>query len=136
MRSDAAEPKRSGSPSTTNTTRLAAAPKDKAQIIFFRDSKFFGLAAFYTVHEGEHSMARLHNGQYFVSLVEPGAHRFEVRTTADKSDALDLNVEAGKTYFVMSTVTFGMPVARPHLKSSDQATFDKMAAHLEQVTAK
>lgn len=136
MRSHATEPKQPASPIAANTSRLAAAPSDKAQVVFFRDSRFFGWAAFYTVHEGEHSMARLHNGEYFVSLLDPGAHKFEVRTTSNKSDALELKLEAGKTYFVMSTVTLGVPVARPHLMSSDEATFDKMAGHLHQVSAK
>lgn len=119
-----------------HASRVAAAPAGKAQVVFFRDSRIFAFAAFYTVHDGDHSLARLYNGQYFVSLVEPGAHRFEVHTTSKKSDVLDLTVEAGKTYYVMSSVTFGMPVARPHLATSDEASFLKMAAHLEEVAAK
>lgn len=111
------------------TGAIAPAPADKAQIVFFRPSKFAGSAFGFKVREGENELGKLRSGKYFVSLVEPGEHQYVVHSEA--KDVLNLEVEAGETYYVQATMNMGILSGRPNLAPSDEATFAGMAAKLE-----
>jgi hypothetical protein len=81
------------------------------------------------MREGETELGKLRSGKYFVSLVEPGAHQYTVHS--EKKDVLNIEVDAGETYYVQGGITMGILAGRPNLSPSDQATFDGMAAKLE-----
>lgn len=108
---------------------IGPAPADKAQIVFFRPSKFAGSAFGFKVREGENELGKLRSGKYFVSLVEPGEHQYAVHS--EVKDVLNLEVEAGETYYVQATMNMGILSGRPNLAPSDEATFAGMAAKLE-----
>ncbi|HEY0333878.1 MAG TPA: DUF2846 domain-containing protein [Stenotrophomonas sp.] len=110
---------------------IQAAPADKAQIVFFRPSKFVGGAFGFKVREGDNELGKLRSGKYFVSLVDPGHHQYTVHSEA--KDVLDLEVEAGETYFVMGSMNMGVLSGRPNLAPSDEATFSGMASKLDRV---
>jgi len=110
---------------------IAAAPADKAQIVFFRPSKFAGSAFGFKVREGENELGKLRSGKYFVALVEPGRHQYVVHS--EVKDVLDLEVEAGETYYVQASMNMGILSGRPNLAPSDEATFSGMAAKLDRV---
>lgn len=118
---DAAAPAASGS--------IGAPPAGKGQIVFFREKKFVGGAVSYKVREGENELGKLSNGTYFVSVVEPGAHEYTVHSEA--KDILNLEVEAGETYYVTGGITMGVFAGRPNLSPSDQAAFDTLAGKLK-----
>ncbi|SBV49850.1 Protein of unknown function (DUF2846) [Xanthomonas bromi] len=111
------------------TNVIGPAPADKAQIVFFRPSKFAGGAVGFKVREGETELGKLRSGKYFVSLVAPGAHQYTVHS--EKKDVLNIEVDAGETYYVQGGITMGILSGRPNLSPSDQATFDGMASKLE-----
>lgn len=106
-------------------------PPGKGQIVFFRPSKFTGGAIGFKVREGTNELGKLRSGKYFVAAVEPGAHQYIVHSEA--KDILNMEVEAGETYYVEGTITMGFMAGHPNLSPSDQATFDGMFAKLKRV---
>lgn len=108
---------------------IAPAPADKAQIVFFRPSKFTGGAIGFKVREGEQELGKLRSGNYFIHLTEPGTHEYTVHSEA--KDVLTIEVEEGETYFVQGTITMGVFAGRPNLSPSDQGTFEGMADKLK-----
>lgn len=116
-------------PTTTTAGKIGAPDAGKAQIVFFRPSKFTGAAIGFKVREGETELGKLRSGKYFVASVEPGTHQYTVHSEA--KDVLTMEVEAGETYYVQGTITMGFMAGRPNLSPSDQATFDGMAGKLK-----
>ncbi len=108
---------------------VAAAPQDKAQIVFFRESKFVGGAIGFKVREGEAELGKLRSGKYFVSTVEPGKHEYNVH--GETKDVLTIEVEAGETYYVLGSLGMGIVAGRPNLSPSDEATFLSMSGKLK-----
>ncbi|MGH8028103.1 MAG: DUF2846 domain-containing protein [Pseudoxanthomonas sp.] len=108
---------------------IGAPPAGKGQVVFFREKKFVGGAIGYKVREGENELGKLSNGTYFVSVVDPGAHEYTVHSEA--KDILNLEVEAGETYYVTGGVTMGVFAGRPNLSPSDQTAFDALAGKLK-----
>lgn len=104
---------------------LAPPPEGKGQIVFFREKKFTGAALSFKVREGETELGKLSNGSYFVLPVEPGAHQYAVKSEA--KDVLNLEVEAGETYFVITTITMGFMAGHPNLTPSDEKAFQALA---------
>lgn len=109
--------------------KIAAPPEGKGQIVFFREKKFAGAAVKYKVREGAIELGKLSSGTYFVLAADPGTHQYTVHSEA--KDVLNLEVEAGETYYVIGTVTMGFMAGHPNLAPSDQATFDGMADKLK-----
>lgn len=114
--------------SATNTL-INAAPADKAQIVFFRESKFVGGAIGFKVREGENELGKLRSGKYFVANVEPGKHEYNVH--GETKDVLTIEVEAGETYYVLGSLGMGIVAGRPNLSPSDEATFVSMSGKLK-----
>lgn len=108
---------------------IAPPPEGKGQIVFFRESKFVGGAIGFKVREGETELGKLRSGNYFVHVTDPGAHAYTVHSEA--KDILNLEVEAGETYFVSGSISMGVFAGRPNLSPSDQAAFEKVAAKLK-----
>lgn len=108
---------------------IAAPPAGKGQVVFFREKKFAGGGVNYKVREGENELGKLSSGTYFVHATEPGAHEYTVHSEA--KDILNLEVEAGETYYVVGGITMGFLAGRPNLSPSDQAAFDGMASKLK-----
>jgi hypothetical protein len=99
------------------------------QIVFFRESKFVGGAIGYKVREGDVELGKLSNGSFFVHAATPGAHAYTVHSEA--KDVLNIEIEAGETYYVLGGVTMGVLAGRPNLSPSDQAAFTAIAAKLK-----
>ena len=108
---------------------IAAPPAGMGQVVFFREKKFAGAAINYKVREGEVELGKLSSGSYFVHATEPGAHEYTVHSEA--KDILNLEVEAGETYYVIGGISMGFMAGRPNLSPSDQATFDGMSGKLK-----
>lgn len=108
---------------------IAPPPEGKGQIVFFREKKFTGAAVNYKVREGETELGKLSNGTYFVHVTEPGAHEYTVHSEA--KDILNLEVEAGETYYVSGGITMGLLAGRPNLSPSDEAAFESLSSKLK-----
>ena len=116
-------------PAASTNTLINAAPADKAQIVFFRESKFVGGAIGFKVREGETELGKLRSGKYFVANVEPGKHEYNVH--GETKDVLTIEVEAGETYYVLGSLGMGIVAGRPNLSPSDEATFVSMSGKLK-----
>lgn len=135
---EAAQSAAAGEPTAGTTTaaaapaangKIGAPPEGKGQIVFFREKKFAGAAVKYKVREGETELGKLSSGTYFVHVTDPGAHEYTVHSEA--KDILNLEVEAGETYYVIGSISMGFLAGRPNLSPSDQAAFDAMADKLK-----
>ena len=116
-------------PSATGPGAIGTPPEGKGLVVFFREKKFAGSAIRYKVREGTTELGTLLSGGYFVHVAEPGAHAYTVHSEA--KDVMNLEVEAGETYFVIGGSTMGFMAGRPNLSPSDQAVFDSMKAKLK-----
>jgi hypothetical protein len=101
----------------------------KALVVFFRPAKFSGAAVGFKVRESEHELGKLRNGNYFTVEAAPGAHAYTVHSEA--KDLLNLEVEAGETYFVSGAVGMGFIVGRPNITPSTVADFEKVMKKLK-----
>ena len=110
----------------------AAAPESATgTVVFFRPSKFVGAAIGFKVRENGAELGKLRNGKYFILKVAPGTHQYDVH--GETRDVLNLEVEAGQTYYVQGVLGVGIVAARPNLTPSDASTFEGMKAKLKEV---
>lgn len=107
----------------------ASAGSGTGTIVFFRESKFAGMAISFKVREGETELGKLSSGSYFVANVPAGAHEFTVHSEA--KDVLNIEVDAGETYYVQGSISIGFLAGRPNLAPSDAATFNSLKAKLK-----
>jgi hypothetical protein len=102
-------------------------PAGYGQIVFFRPSKFVGMAVGFKVREAGEELGLMKNGSYFVIAATPGRHEYEVY-----SEAKDiLPVEVGEVYYVSGSLSMGVMVGRPNLTPSDAAAFEAVRAKLK-----
>lgn len=124
-----------GSPPSTPASTPPSAGENLAQgsVVFFRESAFVGGGLSFIVREGKKEIGKLSSGTYFTAHLPAGAHTFEVHSEA--KDTLSLEVEAGETYYVQGSVTFGVLIARPGLAPSNAAVFEAMRPKLKETAA-
>lgn len=123
-------------PAATQPAEAAALPaglqppaEGMGQIVFFRPSKMLGAAIGFIVREGDTELGKLRNNTYFVAQVAPGAHSYVVHSEA--KDVLNIEVEAGETYFVSGAIGMGILAGRPNISPSSQAAFEAVAGKLK-----
>ena len=104
-------------------------PAGYGQIVFFRPSKFVGMAVGFKVREAGKELGLMKNGSYFVVAATPGRHEYEVHSEA--KDILPVEVEAGEVYYVSGSLSMGVMVGRPNLTPSDAASFEAVRAKLK-----
>jgi len=98
---------------------VPAAKSDKALVVFYRVKSLKGGAIGFNVKQGEAAIGVLANGSMFYRHVEPGQHTFWSQVISQ--DAVTLDVEAGKTYYVEGITLIGLVVARPQLRQVDES---------------
>ena len=104
--------------------RIAPPPAGKGQVVFFRPSKFVGMALSYSVHEGDTGIGKLGNGSYFVLVGDPGPHTFSIQFGIPPSSRHAAKSEAGGDFqYVQPTLGVGIMAARPE-PVLGLATFD------------
>jgi len=100
-----------------------------ATVVFFRESKFLGMAISFKVREGQTELGKLSSGSYFVANLPAGAHEFTVHSEA--KDVLNIELDAGETYYIQGSISMGVLAGRPNLAPSDAATYNSMKAKLK-----
>lgn len=106
-------------PAPATLSLLSPPPRGKAQIVFFRPNRFSGAAFSFTVRENDVSLGRLTNGRYFIHVVEPGVHEYDV----GGDGVLRMEVEPGQTYYVQQNAE-GLISDRAVLALTDEAAFE------------
>jgi len=76
-------------------------PEGKALVYIYRPGSMVGAAVHYTVHANDDKVSENHlrNKSYLVFFAEPGRYTFWAQVTNTRRE-VDLDVEAGKTYYV------------------------------------
>jgi Protein of unknown function (DUF2846) len=115
----AAEP--APAPATATASVVGKPEPGKAQVVFFRASKFTGAALKVGVFEGEQALGSLKSGSYFVLSVEPGKHEYSVNKKG--KDVLPMELEAGETYYVTASISMGFVKGNSNLSPSDAAAY-------------
>jgi hypothetical protein len=129
--SEASEPaaaSAAAAPAAEVAPAAASADAAKATVIFYRPSKFVGGAVGFIVREGTTELGKLRSGKYFILQVTPGKHTYVVHSEA--KDELTIDADAGETYYIEGEIGVGVLVGHPHIKPSDQATFEAIKGKL------
>lgn len=116
-------------PKAASAPVASAGGSGTGTIVFFRESKFAGMAISFKVREGQTELGKLSSGSYFVANLPAGAHEFTVHSEA--KDVLNIEVDAGETYYIQGSISMGFLAGRPNLSPSDAATFNSMKAKLK-----
>lgn len=103
----------------TKSGEVGVAQPGMGRIVFFRPKALMWAVMGCAVDEGDQHIARLGIGKYHVADVEPGKHAYSV---GGKKGRLTLQVEAGKTYFIMCSITKGI-IGKARLSRSDDDAF-------------
>jgi|GEM_PF-2478055 len=107
-----------------NTSILMDCPEaDKiAKVIFFRPFKLIGRAVGFDLYLKDTLQTKMKSKSFFVMELSEGKHRFtSVTSTLDvvkkNKNTLDLNIEAGKIYFVKCSVkSYSEGITKPNFK--------------------
>jgi hypothetical protein len=108
---------------------ISPPPEGKGQIVFFRENKMKGALIGYIVREGDAELGKLRSGTYFVHATDPGQHSYVVHSEA--KDVLNIEIEAGETYYVLGGISLGVFAGRPNLSPSTEAAFVKASSKLK-----
>ena len=92
---------------------IPAVEADKGLVVFYRLRKAAGAAIRFNMQHNGSSIGNLTNGTVMYRHVEPGEHRFSVQSPSiDGKDAVSLNIDAGKIYYIKGEILWGWPAGR------------------------
>ncbi len=103
-------------------------PPGKALIVFYRKWEYPAMVLSYTVREGRAELGVLGAGTYFVAVVDPGLHTYSMH--AERRSEMQIEVEAGETYYVRFELDSGWLLYQPTLTPSEQRLFDPISSRL------
>ena len=92
----------------------------KGTVVFYRKKKFSGGAITFNVQDSDKNYGPLLNGGLITISVDPGERTFFSQVLS--SDAVTLNIEEGKTYYVRASVKVGYYAGRPKLEQVNEKT--------------
>lgn len=92
----------------------------KGMVVFYRQKKFSGGAITFNIQDSERNYGPLKNEGVIKISVEPGERTFFSQVLS--SDAVTLNIEKDKTYYVRATVKLGLYAGRPKLEQVNEKT--------------
>ena len=103
-------------------------------VIFFRESKFVGGGMRYKVRENGVELCKLSSGSYCSVQAPVGKHSYDVHSEA--KDILNMEVESGETYYVISGLSMGVMAGHPNLAPSTKEAFEALKPKLKDNTGK
>ncbi|MBX3736804.1 MAG: DUF2846 domain-containing protein [Candidatus Didemnitutus sp.] len=116
-------------------TNAYAEPKaDQGVVYFFRPKKFMGAAVSYDVRDRANNtvIGAIANGTYFFHYATPGQHVYAAATETDTLQ--NVEVEAGKTYYIECGVQMGVLAGRPSMKVVPEADAKPVLLTLQYAT--
>ena len=113
----------------TKSGMLGAAEVGKGQVIFYRPPALMWAIMGCGVREGGAEVTKLGIGKYAIVAASPGTHEY---TTGGKKGRISLQVDAGKSYFIICRISKGI-VGRAQLTRSDRDEFADEADGLTSV---
>ena len=89
-------------------TELPAAPADKALVVFIRPAEMQGALANWVLIANDEEFCRISNNRYVTYLAQPGKITFSSKRggigIGKPKDFLEMELEAGKTYYVQCEI--------------------------------
>ncbi len=82
----------------------ADSSSQNGKVYFMRSTGFQGSASAFTVFIDDTLVCKLNNKRYSIHEVAPGTHHFSSqfagKKSKEKAERIEINVEAGKTYYI------------------------------------
>ena len=97
--------------------------EEKGTVVFYRKKKFSGGAITLNIQDSERNYGPIKNGGVITITVDPGERTFFSQVLS--ADAVTVNIEANKTYYVKAAVKVGYYAGRPKLTQVDEKTAKK-----------
>lgn len=80
------------------------AQQESAKVYFIRSEGFQAPAAAFNLFVDQKMVGRLSNKRYSIHTVKPGKHKFSTqfagKKSSEKAEKMEMEVEAGKTYYI------------------------------------
>lgn len=93
-------------------------------IYFLRKSGYSGSMVGYEIFIDENSICKLNNSKFITRELPPGTHNFSVqfygKTSKTKAEKLEINCEAGQTYYIQVTQNSKVYASDTYCKLLDQ----------------
>jgi hypothetical protein len=97
-----------------DSTSVLKPTKEEALVYVVRPAKMGFLVLFSISCDGA-PMGTTKGKQYIYGLMKPGTHKL-LATGGEKDAELEINVEAGKTYYIEQKIKMGVVLARTRLE--------------------
>lgn len=115
--------------SQTNVITTPVAPADKALVIFIRPAELNSALDNWVLMEDEKEFCRISNNRFVTKITEPGKHTYSAKRggigIGKVKVTLDLEMEAGKTYFVHCDIKTNLLNVRLLLNEVTKSTATK-----------
>lgn len=115
--------------SQTNVSSLPVAPPDKALVVFIRPAELTSALDNWVLMEDEKEFCRISNNRFVTKIAEPGKHTYSAKRggvgIGKVKVTLDLELEAGKTYFVHCDIKTNLINVRLLLNEITKSTANK-----------
>ena len=106
-------------------------PTDETAVLYVVRKSSMGAAIKFWMFDDTELLGVTRGKGYFVVQLTPGTHRLWAK--AENFDVLDLEVEAGKTYYLQQKVKMGFGKARVGLQPLDESDGQKLIQKLAYV---
>ncbi|MDH3201150.1 MAG: hypothetical protein OEM15_09675 [Myxococcales bacterium] len=97
-------------PITPSGPASFVAPKDKALVVFVRDSRLGKAINFYIVDENKKFLTMLRGNQHVMATLEPGKHTLYI--VSENAGLVRADLAAGRTYIIETRPKMGFGKAR------------------------
>lgn len=87
-----------------------------AYVHIYRPKKFIGFGWVFNLKGNGKTITNVKNGGYEVLKLKPGKTQFSI-----KQKTVDINLEAGKTYYLRASIINGIPIGKPNLEEVSKA---------------
>lgn len=86
---------------------IESVPVTEGAVYFYRPDNFIGSAGSPDIVDNEVAVTSIQNGQFIKYLTKPGHHKFYIKTI-QFNKPVNLDIEAGKNYFLRTSIRKGM----------------------------
>jgi hypothetical protein len=111
-----------------------SAPADKGVVYLYRLGRAVGAATTTQIRVNSVDAGGTGPGTFFTWELKPGRYTFSANTT-ESSQTIQLEVEAGKVYFIEQIERIGLAGGRIQLEQRDEATGKKNVSKLKMIVS-
>lgn len=116
------------------TKKIAPAEQENATVYIYRVGQFNAAAANWSIWADETKICKLSNNRFIKHEVKPGKHVYSAKVGGvgllKKETEIELETEAGKSYYIACNVKTSITRARLELIEVTKSTADKQMAKM------